>query len=154
MVFLAMVGDGSLFGPFFLEDGRLTAAKYMQLLQQYGQNFRTLIWQQDGAPAHRARSSLRFLDQEFGQRMLAQGSLQGHEWAPSSPDLSPLDFSVWSSLKTQVYSAPVPTTILDLKRKIRNAVLNMDQQHVVNAMMAIQRRAQLVINAQGGHFEN
>ena len=50
---------------------------------------RPFVFQQDGAPAHTAKRTLQFLDD--------QGIPYWHPkmWPPNSPDLAPLDYGVW-----------------------------------------------------------
>ena len=54
-------------------------------------------FQQDGAPPHTAKRSLEFLEEHFPDRHISLKSAV--EWAPHSPDLSPLDFFLWGFLK-------------------------------------------------------
>ena len=59
------------------------------------------LWQQDSAPAHRAKKTLAFLKEQgipFWSPM---------EWPPNSPDLNPLDYAVWS----MVQQGPVRTVL-------------------------------------------
>jgi len=43
-------------------------------------------------------------------------------WPPRSPDAAPCDFFPWGYVKDQVYVPPVPTSIPELKVRIRNAI--------------------------------
>ncbi|CAK1599607.1 unnamed protein product [Parnassius mnemosyne] len=58
------------------------------------------IFQQDSAPAHRARSTQNWLT--------ARGiDFIGHEdWPSSSPDLNPLDYKIWQHLEEKVCAKP------------------------------------------------
>ncbi|CAK1586351.1 unnamed protein product [Parnassius mnemosyne] len=58
------------------------------------------IFQQDSAPAHRARSTQNWFT--------AHGiDFTGHEdWSSSSPDLSPLDYKIWQHLEDKVCTKP------------------------------------------------
>lgn len=164
MVFLVAVGDGNLFGPYFYSQReRINAAKYQEklreevfpdMIQTYGYaHFRTLWWQQDGAPPHTAKTSIRFLDEVFSNRMLALKSVHGQIWAPSSPDLSPLDFSIWAIIKQRVYAYPMPQSLQELSDKISQVTHSLNPvmiEHIVNDMP---RRAHKCIMSEGGHFE-
>lgn len=77
-------------------------------------------WQQDGARPHWSLQNLAFIQGQFGQNTLALGAARwgGAEWAPHSPDLSVLDFSVWGIMKYHVFMHPMPTTQQALKAKI------------------------------------
>jgi hypothetical protein len=54
------------------------------------------MFQQDRAPAHTANSTQRFLE----NNMSVQWSKD--VWLPYSPDLNPLDYSIWGILQTKV----------------------------------------------------
>ena len=54
----------------------------------------------------------------FDERMLAIKSKRGDTLAPSSPDLSPLDFFLWGYLKEQVYK-PLPFNLEELKARVK-----------------------------------
>ena len=103
MVFCLLHGSGKKFGPFFHEvDENINQFSYRSLLQRkvFPQMKRALgealfnltVWQQDGAKPHQA--NMVRLDSIFEERMLAIKSRRGETWAPSSPDLNPLDFSL------------------------------------------------------------
>ena len=110
MIWLGLTGCGHIVGPFFLQPGeRLTSQKYKSLLihkvlpELEGlyepQVFQHLIFQQDGAPSHRARTVMNYLDSKFNGKILAQNCVRGEPWAPNSPDMSPMDFFVFGYLK-------------------------------------------------------
>ncbi|GBN24627.1 hypothetical protein AVEN_38022-1 [Araneus ventricosus] len=53
-------------------------------------------------------------------------------WPSRSPDLTPLDFSVWSLVKDQVYHAPLPKSIPELKSRITTALGLIDVSMLTN----------------------
>jgi hypothetical protein len=53
-------------------------------------------FQQDGAPAHTAATTVQYLNQVFGKHWIGKGS--DHEWPPGSPDLTVPDYWLWSRL--------------------------------------------------------
>jgi hypothetical protein len=62
---------------------------------------------------------MEYLDHQFDGPVLGLGAdlkgLRGHSWAPRSPDLRVLDFSIWSIMKRMVFTAvlsPSPWTTL------------------------------------------
>ena len=57
-------------------------------------------FQQDGATAQTAHSSLRFLEETFSNRIISRGL-----WPARSPDLTPPDFYLWGALKGKVYKS-------------------------------------------------
>jgi len=55
------------------------------------------VFQQDGAPAHRARDTVTMLQRETPEFI----SLE--MWPPNLPDLNPVDYSIWGMLQERVY---------------------------------------------------
>ena len=54
-------------------------------------------FQQDSAPAHRARDTVALLRKETSD------FIPPDLWPPNSPDLNPVDYCVWSILQEKVY---------------------------------------------------
>ena len=52
-------------------------------------------WQQDGASIHTTDRVMRYLDGQFGPRVISRKKIQGTDWPPRSPDLNPCDFFLW-----------------------------------------------------------
>ncbi|EFN89577.1 hypothetical protein EAI_04190, partial [Harpegnathos saltator] len=55
----------------------------------------------------------------YPNRWISIGS-PGHEWPPTSPDLTPLDYFLWGAVKAKVY-AQAPTTRENIQQRIRAA---------------------------------
>ncbi|KAI6656193.1 hypothetical protein LOD99_1526 [Oopsacas minuta] len=55
----------------------------------------SFVFQQDGAPAHTSNVTQSWLHDNF------PGFITKEEWPPYSPDLNPMDYSVWSILETK-----------------------------------------------------
>ena len=53
--------------------------------------------QQDGAPAHTARTTMDYLKKEH------MNFIEPHMWPPNSPDINPVDYSIWGALQQRVY---------------------------------------------------
>ena len=53
----------------------------------------TSLWQQDGAPAHRARETVELMKEVTPD--LIPPSL----WPPNSPDLNPVDYAIWGIMQ-------------------------------------------------------
>lgn len=164
MVFAVMSGlDGKLW-PFFYPRGtKLNTKTYIQKLQDdvfpalrnhYGDRmFKRLIFQQDGAPCHRSKTTITMLDRTFKHRVLALGAKRGHDWSPSSPDLSPLDYYLWSEVKRMVYQHPMPSSLDELREKIETSFSQIDSDTVMKAMMSMPKKAAKCVDAQGDRFE-
>ena len=56
------------------------------------------VFQQDSAPAHRARDTVAFLERETPH------FIPPTLWSPNSQDLNPVDYSIWSVLQKVYYS--------------------------------------------------
>jgi len=71
---------------------------------------------QDSAPSHRAKATQNFL------RDNTQDFISSQEWSPYSPDLNPLDYSVWDILQERVYEGRREpfTNLKDLQNVVRN----------------------------------
>ena len=72
--------------------------------------------------------------------------------ASSSPDLKPMDFSVWSMLETEVCRSP-HTTVESLKVYLVNAWAKIPQKKLHAAVESFRGRNELVIAAEGWHIE-
>ena len=105
-----------------------------------------------GAPVHCTDANMRYLDNQFGDRVISRRCLRGREWPPRSPDLSPLDFCLWGYLKSKVYS-PRPANLNELQANITREVAQIDPAMVRRAMLDMKARAVKCIAANGGHFE-
>lgn len=99
-----------LIGPIFIE-GNLTGRSYLEMLQTVISDLldevplaylHNLYYQHDGCPAHFERAVRGHLDNVFGDRWIGRGGPV--PWPARSPDLTPLDFYLWSELKRLVYT--------------------------------------------------
>jgi len=100
--------DNKVLGPIFF-NGSLNGQRYLYFLQNEIENildelpletYRTLIWQQDGAPPHNIRPVLDFLNDRYREWIGRNGTIA---WPPNSPELSNLDAFLWGHLKNVVY---------------------------------------------------
>ena len=66
--------------------------------QQQNGAFRRVWYMQDGAPAHRALSVRNRLQELFDNYVVGMG--HQIDWPARSPDLSPLDFYLWGTVKS------------------------------------------------------
>lgn len=73
-------------------------------------------FQQDGATAHTARTTMVYLSHYFQERIISTG-----RWSPRSPDLTPLDSFMFGYLKNVVYANRLHT-VEELQDSIVNAV--------------------------------
>ena len=73
-------------------------------------------------------------------------------WPPSSPDLNPMDFAIWSILETDVCATPHSSTA-NLKRTLQTAWSNLDESAVRRSCLSAVLRFEAVVKAKGGHIE-
>jgi hypothetical protein len=103
-------------------------------------------FQQDGAPAHRSRQTIAFL----GQNVPA--FIEPENWPPNSPDLNPVDYSIWGSLQQLVYREKI-RDVMHLKEVITRCWNELSQNLMDSAIDQWSKRINLVIQERGGHFE-
>ena len=104
------------------------------------------IFQQDNAPAHPARDTVRLtgaVNAGFHSPVL---------WPPNSPDLNPVDYKIWSVLQQRVYQSRVHN-IDELKQRLLQAWHSIDHNIVDNATDEWRGRLRACVRANGGHFE-
>ncbi|KAJ8937130.1 hypothetical protein NQ318_000625 [Aromia moschata] len=89
-------------------------------------------FQHDGAPPHRARRVQQYLNYVYPDKWI--GINVPIEWPPKSPDLTPLDFCIWGTLKNEVYKTPT-SNLEHLKDKIRSACENISRYMLIKASM-------------------
>ena len=111
-------------------------------------------FQHDGAMAHTASRTLSRVHDVFGvDRTVSRGSEIC--WPSRSPDLSPCaDFYLWGKLKGQVYPSTNPQTLEALEENISNANAAITPEELQRVFLSLIRRAEICLEASGGHFEN
>lgn len=112
-------------------------------------------FQQDGAPSH---TSIKEDPEKFRvptQKWLAKhfpDFIRKDEWPAASPDLNPLDYSIWSILESEVNAQP-HTSVESLEQAIIAAYDNLNQETINKAIDDWPKRLDKVIEANGGRFE-
>jgi hypothetical protein len=147
----------TVIGPFFIE-GNLNGKTYKRLLRRqvvpalvarFGE--RELWFQHDGAPAHWQRKVRAYLDKTFPRRWVGRnGEI---EWPPRSPDLTPLDYYLWSYVKEQVFEGSQPSDITELKIRIQTAIVGISAGTIRNVVREFNDRLYYCLTADGEHFE-
>ena len=128
---------------------------YREILESivwpYFRHRRLKVFQQDGAPPHYYGRCRQFLDERLNERWIGRrGSLM--EFPPRSPDLTPLDYWLWSYLKDNVYKTK-QANIQQLEESIRTSIEDIPLQFFSNAIAAFPKRIQRCIEVGGGIFE-
>jgi len=75
-------------------------------------------------------------------------------WPARSPDLSACDFLLWGYLKSQVFKAPAPHTVQDLKHRILQEVKRIPVEMLQRAMGDVRKRLTECLERNGGHLND
>lgn len=128
--------------------GNVTGASYRDTLatnlvpwarQTFGNNFR---FQDDNAPAHRAR---------IVQNFMAQEAIQVLPQPACSPDTNPIEH-LWDALGRAVSSRdPQPSTLAQLGQFLQEEWDNLGPRTLENLVESMPRRMAAIVKAKGGH---
>lgn len=158
-VWAGIIND-HLIGPVFIE-GHLTGNSYLHMLRTVISGLleevplayiRGMYYQHDGCPAHYASAVRVYLNNQFGDRWIGRGGPIA--WPARSPDLTPLDFYLWSEIKRLVYTREresredLRSAIVDAFDKVKS-----DRDTLRKLKDNLRKRAQLCIERNGQHFE-
>lgn len=153
--------DGILIGPIILPN-TLTGQTFLQLLSEQLPELledvplalrRGMYLQMDGCPAHYARAVRDFFNEEYPGRWIGRQGPIG--WPARSPDMTPLDYFLWGTMKQKVYCTPI-NTAAELQERILNcaAEIRNDPEMISRATQQIVFRAAVCLQQRGGHFEH
>ena len=95
--------------------------------------------------AHRARDNITFLEQQ------TPDFIPPTLWLPNSPDLNPVNYSVWSVLQEKFYRSKI-ADIDELKTRLVNEWAQFDQSIIDAAISQWCRRLSACVRARGAHF--
>ena len=155
-VWYGMIGNW-IIGPYFI-NGTLNGQRYAAFLQnklqflfdEIPRIYRTQMWyQHDSCPAHYAMVARQVLDRKFSGRWIGRGGVVN--WPARSPDLNPLDYFLWGTLKKKVY-ADAPTTLEDMRERIVKACSAISVETIKNAKQSFIHCLSECITARGDHF--
>ena len=104
-------------------------------------------FQQDSAPAHRAKETVELLSRE------TPDFITPLQWPPNSPDLNPVDYKVWSVLQERVYRSQI-RDVEHLKVRLVEEWRLFSQNIVDAAVKQWRVRLRACVKADGGHFEH
>lgn len=154
MVWLGICKDGTT-DPIFIPQGaKMNAKKYLDLVLEKGVlpfaqahfNNRDWCFQQDSAPAHRAKVVQDWCRINFPDFIATA------DWPSYSPDLNPLDFGVWGVVQSAVNSTQ-HNSLASLKASIIQAVDNLSLEFLRATCEAFETRLKLCIKSKGGYIE-
>lgn len=154
MVWAAVTADGKSPLVFVDKGVKLNQENYRtsileSALLPWAQNhFKNRRWsfQQDSAPAHGAKKTQEWLAENV------PSFISKEEWPPSSPDLNPMDFAIWSILENKV-SATHHTSLEALNKKLKKEWDKIPQRVIHDSCQAFSKRLQQVVDADGGYIE-
>jgi hypothetical protein len=107
---------------------------------------RPWTFQQDSAPAHKAKIVQRWLESNTPDFIATQ------HWPSASPDLNPLDYHVWSKLEAKACAKP-HTSIEALKKSLTREWDRIPMETLRNSILVWRSRLQQCVAADGGNFE-
>ena len=146
-----------LIGPFRFE-GTVTGETYRTMLADsifpairalYGND--EFYFQQDGAPPHYHRDVRAYLDHNVpGHWIGRRGPI---EFPARSPDLTPLDFFLWGTVKDEVYKRK-PRNLDTLWNEIQAVCTEISLDTLVRCTESVVTRTQKCIDAEGHQFEH
>uniref|UniRef100_A0A8R1EFH7 Uncharacterized protein n=1 Tax=Caenorhabditis japonica TaxID=281687 RepID=A0A8R1EFH7_CAEJA len=80
------------------------------------------------------------------------GFLDKNLWPASSPDLNPMDFSVWGMLEGKI-AGKVFATVDDLKAALEVAWASIDDGYLRRTVNSVKKRLRACVKARGSNFE-
>lgn len=104
------------------------------------------IFQQDSAPAHKAKTTQRWLATHLPEFIAAE------DWPSGSPDLNPLDYGLWNILEEKACSKP-HRNVESLKLDLVRAAASIPIDTVRAVIDEWPDRLKKCVKVKGGHFE-
>ena len=154
MIWAAVTPSGRSPLVFVPSGVKLNSERYVSdileshLLPWADKHFQGLPWslQQDSAPSHGSK-----MTQTWIQRKIPS-FISKELWPARSPDLNPLDFSIWSILKAKVSACP-HSSLDALKAKLKKEWDAIPQEQIRAACDAFVGRLKAVVRNKGGYIE-
>jgi hypothetical protein len=111
------------------------------------------VFQQDGASSHVSHRAKQIISANFRDRIISRNF--DDKWPASSPDLSPLDYWLWSYLKDKIYLPDdMPRSLSDLKEKITQQCSLINNELLLSVIHNFPKRVARCLEVKGSHFEN
>ena len=108
------------------------------------------MFQQDGAPPYWGLIVRDFLNETFPNRWIGRNG--SAPWPPRSPDITPLDFFLWSYVKDRVYRTPV-RDVETLQSRIIEVLATVNEEMLENTWREIEYRLVILRATNGAHVE-
>ncbi|GFT06309.1 putative transposable element [Trichonephila clavipes] len=151
---------GGIIGPYFFKNDEghnvtVNGDRYRAMITNFffpelnNHDVQELWFQQDGATCHTARATIDLLKDTFGDRIISRfGPVN---WPPRSCDLTPLDYFLWSYVKSLVY-ADKPQTLDHLKDNIRRVIADIRPQMLKKVIENWTSRLDYIRASRGSHM--
>lgn len=160
LVWMAVSHNGIFWRPI---NGNMDTQSYLNLLKiefipylKVRNLIDTTIFMQDGAPCHTSKTVLSYLHKHFKERVIStrypDKYNMGLEWPPYSPDMTPLDYCIWGTLKSRV-AKHKPITLIDLNAALTQEISLLDKSFIVRTIANIIPRIASLKKNSGGHIE-
>ena len=151
MVFDVVSSEGHIMLPHIFEVGlKVNTKVYLDVLKSVVIPWcnqvaggRPWVWQQESAPAHKSKETQAWLQKE------CYDFVPFSHWPPSSPDLNPLDYFVWSYVEN-ITNMTFHNTKASLIAAIRRVFAELPPALVEKACSQFWIRIEVVIEAEGG----
>lgn len=153
MVWAGICASGKTPLVFIDRNVKINGAVYQQailrdVLHPWAQNhFGNDAWmlQQDWAPSHSAKKTIELCNELF------PGFWNKDVWPPNSPDLNPMDYSVWSLLEQKV-SGKQYCNVDALKRALIRAWDEISVEQLATIVQNFPKRVRACMKAKGANF--
>ena len=161
MVWAAISARGKTPLVFVDQGTKIDRRVYMEMLESHLIPWAHTIFgddewtfQQDGAPAHKARETQDFLRDNCPDVITVDTHWRtaNGEWPPNSPDLNPMDYAVWSILEEKACQKPHPN-VGSLKRALVKAWDEISLETLQKIVDNFPKRLKACVDAKGGYFE-
>ena len=110
------------------------------------------IFQQDGARSHTSKHTIAYIDNNFPHNADLFLQTSSVHWPPHSPDLNPMDYSVWSSLARKVYKVKI-RDVDHLCERLGTAWAEISQEEIDWIVGSFRKRLRACLRAIGRRFE-
>ena len=154
MVFGVVSSEGHIMPPHIFEVGlKVNTKEYLDVLKSVVIPWcnqvaggKPWVWQQDSAPDHKSKETQAGLQKE------CYDFVPFSRWSPSSPDLNPLDYFIWSYVEN-ITNMISHNTKASLIAAIRRVFTELPPALEEKACSQFRIRFEAVIEAEGGYIE-
>ena len=154
MVFGMVSSAGHIMPPHIFEVGlKVNTKVYLDVLKSVVISWGNQVaggtpwmWQQDSVPTHQSKETQALLQKE------CYDFVPFSHWSPSSPNLNPLDYFVWSYVKN-ITNMTSHNTKASLIAAIHGVFTELPPVLVEKACSQFWIRIEAVIEAEGGYIE-